>query len=117
VGPTAERVASAESPVPAAMSRTRIPRATRAARRTNGMKYLVTCAKARSYSAAASRLKTSSSILCLVIRLRMEDLQIPFGDGKSLKPAPIDDWRRGHDEPDAGALWRALRAASQSYCR
>src|SRR5262249_44177001 len=46
-----------------AMSRTRIPRAMRAARRTKGMKYLVTCAKARSYSAAACRSKTSSSIL------------------------------------------------------
>src|SRR5215472_16076733 len=45
------------------MSRTRIPRAMRAARRTKGMKYLVTCAKARSYSAAACRSKTSSSIL------------------------------------------------------
>jgi hypothetical protein len=27
----------------------------------------------------------------------MEDLQTSFGDGKSLKPAPIDDRRRGHD--------------------
>jgi hypothetical protein len=27
----------------------------------------------------------------------MEDLQTPFGDGKSLKPAPIDDRQRGHD--------------------
>src|SRR5215470_18831296 len=88
------------------MSRTRIPRAMRAARRTKGMKYLVTCAKARSYSAAACRSKTSSSILYLVIGLRMEDLQTRLVMERSLKPASIDDRRRGHDEPDAAALGR-----------
>ena len=61
VGATAARAASAESPVPVAMSRTRIPGATPAARTKNGMKYAVTCANAWSYSAAASFLKVSSS--------------------------------------------------------
>ena len=59
-GPTAARAASAESPAPVAMSRTCIPGATWAARNTKGMKCAVTCAKARSYSAAASSLKASS---------------------------------------------------------
>src|SRR6202042_192580 len=63
VGPTAARAASAERPVPVAMSRTRIPGLTSAARNRKGMKYLVTCAKARSYSAAASPLKNSSSVI------------------------------------------------------
>jgi hypothetical protein len=36
--------------------------------------------------------------------LRIDDLQIGLGDDKSLKPAPIDDRRRGHDEPDAAAV-------------
>jgi hypothetical protein len=63
VGPMAARAASAESPVPVAMSRACIPGATWAARNRKGMKYAVTCAKARSYSAAASSLKTSSSAI------------------------------------------------------
>ena len=50
-----------ESPVPVAMSRTCIPGATRAARNRKGMKCAVTWAKARSYSAAASSLKTNSA--------------------------------------------------------
>src|SRR6516225_815317 len=61
VGPTAARAASAESPVPVATSRTLIPGATCAARNRKGMKCIVTCANARSYSAAASSLKLSSS--------------------------------------------------------
>ena len=61
VGPTAVRAASAESPVPVAMSRTCMPGAISAERNKNGMKCAVTCAKARSYSAAASSLKLSSS--------------------------------------------------------
>src|SRR5262249_42157111 len=68
VGPTAARAASAERPVPVAMSRTHIPGATSAARNRNGMKYLVTCAKARSYSAAASFSKRSSSVIRLLRR-------------------------------------------------
>jgi len=41
----------------------------------------------------------------------------PVDGGKSLKPTPIDDRRRGHDEPDATVLGRSLRPASRSYCR
>src|SRR5947209_12784072 len=43
------------------MSRIPIPGAIWAARSKKGIKYAVTCAKARSYSAAASSLKVSSS--------------------------------------------------------
>src|ERR1700756_4622798 len=43
VGPTAGRAASAESPVPVATSRTRMPGTTPAARNRKGMKYAVTC--------------------------------------------------------------------------
>src|SRR5262249_18431977 len=113
-GRTAKRAASAESPVPAAMSRTRIPRATRAARRTKGMKYLVTCAKARSYSAAASRSKTSSFILYLCNSFADGKFADPVGNGKSLKSALIKDRGRGHDEADAPALRRSLRPPAEA---
>jgi len=53
-GPTTPRAGSAASPVPVAMSRTRMPGARRTARNRDGTKCVETCAKARSYSAAAS---------------------------------------------------------------
>jgi hypothetical protein len=82
VGPTAARAASAESPVPVAMSRTRIPGARWAARNRKGMKCAVTCAKARSYSVAASSLKASSSAiptsesLSFVLRMKCSQSRI-----------------------------------------
>ena len=45
-------------------------------------------------------LKDESSILYLAVfsDARFAD---PVGDGKSLKPAPIDDRRCGHDKPSS----------------
>lgn len=50
-----------ESPVPVAMSRTRFPGTRWAAGDKKGINHAVTCAKARSYPAAASFLKAGSS--------------------------------------------------------
>src|SRR5262249_50839609 len=53
-----------------------------------GMKYLATCAKARSYSAAARRSKTSSSMLDPRNRFADERFAEPVRDGKRLRPTP-----------------------------
>ena len=59
----ARRAASAESPVPVAMPRTRIPGAMCAAHNRKGIKCAVALAKARCQSAATCSLKTSCSLI------------------------------------------------------
>ena len=59
----ARRAASAESPVPVAMPRTRIPGAMCAAHNRKGIKCAVALAKARCQSAATCSLKTSCSAI------------------------------------------------------